>query len=64
MPSGSVHEPTYSGTTTDDWDAPRLNDFDTDDLAEVGGQFVLSSSGFQQPEEFGDLALPVVSPDG
>ena len=41
-----------------------MNDFDTDDLSEVASHFVLSSSGFDDPENFGDLDLPVVDPDG
>ena len=64
MAEYSVHEPDYSGTTEDDWDAPRMNDFDTDDLSEIASHFVLSSSGFDDPENFGDLDLPVVDPDG
>ena len=58
-----VQEPDYSDTTTAEWDAPRENDFDTDDLAEIADHFVLSASGFP-PENFTDLKLPVVDPDG
>ena len=63
MTDYEMHEPDYSGTTTDDWDAPQEEDFDTDDLGEIADHFVLSSSGFP-PENFGDLKLPVVDPDG
>ncbi len=63
MTDYSVHEPDYSGTTTDDWDAPQENDFDTDDLGEIADAFVLSSSGFP-PGNFTDLQVPVVDPDG
>ncbi|WP_276271582.1 hypothetical protein [Haloarcula litorea] len=63
MTDYDVHEPDYSGTTTAEWDAPRLSDFDTDDLGEVDDHFVLSSSGFP-PDAFSDLHLPVVDPDG
>jgi len=59
----SMHEPEVSGTTTEEWDEPRLEDFDTDDLSEVAGHFLLSASGFP-PENFTDLKLPVVEPDG
>lgn len=58
----NMHDPNYSGTTTEDWDSPQQNNFDTDDLSEIGGHFVLSSSGFP-PDEFTDLKLPVVAPD-
>ena len=58
-----VHEPEYSGTTTEDWDAPQENDFETDDLGEIADHFVLSASGFP-PDNFSDLKLPVVDPDG
>ena len=64
MADYSVHEPNYSGTTEADWDAPREKDFDTDDLAAISSHFLLSSSGFQNPDAFDDLALPVVDPDG
>lgn len=63
MPSYEAHEPSYDDTTTDDWDSPQENDFDTDDLGDVAEHFVLSSSGFP-PENYGDLSIPVVDPDG
>ena len=63
MTDYAIHDPEYSGTTTDDWDAPQKNDFETDDLDEIAGAFVLSASGFP-PENFTDLKLPVVDPDG
>ncbi|WP_101295124.1 hypothetical protein [Halegenticoccus soli] len=64
MSDYEVHEPEFSGTTTDDWSAPQENDFDADDLSEIAAHFVLSSSGFDDPENFTDLKLPVVDPDG
>lgn len=63
MSDYEIHEPDYSGTTTGDWDSPQENDFETDDFGEIGAHFVLSSSGFP-PENFTDLHLPVVDPDG
>lgn len=57
------HEPDFSGTTTEEWSEPQLEDFDTDDLSEVADHFLLSASGFP-PENFTDLKLPVVDPDG
>ena len=63
MTDYETHEPDYSGTTDEEWDEPQLNDFDTDDLGEVDDHFVLSSSGFP-PENFSDLKVPVVDPDG
>ncbi|ELZ21526.1 hypothetical protein C477_05591 [Haloterrigena salina JCM 13891] len=80
MTDYEMHEPDFSGTTTEEWDEPQLEDFDiserssdgqrdsdesrqTDDLSEVADHFILSSSGFP-PENFTDLKLPVVDPDG
>ena len=63
MTDYEVHEPDYSGTTTEDWEAPQKNDFDTDDLSEIADHFVLSASGFP-PDAFTDLKVPVVDPDG
>ncbi|UPM44650.1 hypothetical protein [Halocatena salina] len=62
MADYDMHDPDYSGTTTADWNSPQQKDFDTDDLSEIGGHFVLSSSGFP-PDEFTDLKLPVVDPN-
>ena len=58
-----IHEPDYSGTTTEEWDAPQKEDFGTDDLSEIADHFVLSASGFP-PDAFTDLKLPVVDPEG
>ncbi|QRV17213.1 hypothetical protein [Haloterrigena salifodinae] len=80
MTDYEMHEPDFSGTTTEEWDEPQLEDFDiseqssdgqrdsdesrqTDDLSEVADHFILSSSGFP-PENFTDLKLPAVDPDG
>lgn len=63
MPDYEMHDPEYSGTTTDEWSAPQLEDFDTDDLGAVADHFVLSASGFP-PENFTDLEIPVVEPSG
>lgn len=63
MTDYEMHEPTYSGTTTSDWESPQMEDFDTDDLSEIGEHFVLSASGFP-PENFTDLKIPVVEPGG
>jgi hypothetical protein len=59
-----LHDPTYSGTTDERSDAQlSQNDFDTDDLSETSGHYLLSESGFPA-ENFIDLALSVVDPDG
>ena len=63
MTDYEIHEPDYAGTTTDAWDSPQENDFKTDDLSEIATHFVFSSSGFP-PENFIDLQLPVVDPNG
>jgi hypothetical protein len=38
-------------------------DFDTDDLSAIADHFVISTTGFP-PDDFTDLTLPVVDPDG
>ncbi|WP_247003202.1 hypothetical protein [Halosolutus gelatinilyticus] len=80
MTDYEMHEPEFSGTTTEERDEPQLEDFgisercsdgqgdsnesrQTDDLSEVADHFILSASGFP-PENFTDLTLPVVDPDG
>lgn len=63
MPGYDLHEPDYSGTTTEEWDAPQQDDFETEDLETIADNFLLSSSGFP-PDTFGDLKLPVVEPSG
>lgn len=63
MTDYELHEPECSDTTTDDWEAPQQADFDTDDLGEIADHFVLPASRFP-PENFTDLRLPVVDPDG
>ncbi|WP_435155589.1 hypothetical protein [Haladaptatus sp. DFWS20] len=64
MMNYSVHEPEFDDTTDDDWSAPQENDFDTDDLSEIASHFVLSASGFDSPDTYDDLKLPVVGADG
>lgn len=59
----NMHSPDWSGKSEGDWSAPDMEDFDTDDLSEIGKHFLISSSGFP-PENFGDLKLPVVTPSG
>lgn len=63
VPEYEVREPEFDDTTTEEWNRPQQNDFDTDDLEEIARHFVLSEGGFP-PENFGDLDVPVVDPDG
>lgn len=58
-----MHTPDWSGTTESDWSTPDMEDFDTDDLEEIAAHFLISETGFP-PENFGDLKLPVVEPNG
>ena len=58
-----MHTPDWSGTTDSDWSTPAMEDFDTDDLEEIAAHFLISETGFP-PENFGDLKLPVVEPNG
>lgn len=62
MTDYDMHEPDYSGTTTEEWNAPQQEDFDTNDLSDIDDHFILSTSGFP-PDEFTDLRLPVVDPN-
>jgi hypothetical protein len=69
------HEVSWDGTTEKDWSTPNLEDFpqmdgnsNWEDLSEsdkedIGMHFLISSSGFPA-EEFGDMKLPVVEPNG
>lgn len=62
MTDYAMHEPEYSDTTTEEWDDPQMNDFETDDLSEIDDHFVLSATGFP-PDNFTDLKIPIVEPD-
>lgn len=60
----SVHSPSFETTSTGDWSAPNLGDFGEDpDLADVDDHFLISKTEFP-PENYTDLSVPVVSPDG
>jgi hypothetical protein len=59
----AVHNPEYMKKDERDWNSPDLEDFETDDLSEVDNHFIASTSDFP-PEDFTDLKLPVVEPDG
>ena len=58
MPEYDLHDPDSSGRTESEWDAPRMENFETDDLPSIDDHFLLTPSGFP-PEDFGDLALPI-----
>jgi len=59
-----IHRPSWqSKSESGDWSAPSMDDFDTDDLSQIGEHFVVSTTGFPA-DNYGDLKLPVVSPDG
>lgn len=64
MPDYDLHRPTFTGTTTNDWEFPTEQDFETDDLSRVAEHFLLSASGFDDPGRFDDLQLPVVNGQG
>jgi predicted DNA-binding protein YlxM (UPF0122 family) len=72
--SYEVHKPEFDGLAPErDWSRPDLEDFDVsedtyselpdDEKEMIEEKFVLSSSGFPA-ENYGDLSLPVVFPDG
>ena len=64
MTEYAIHRPKFDETTTNDWEFPTEQNFDTDDLSAVADHFLLSASGFDDPDSFDDLALPVVTPYG
>lgn len=64
MTDYDIHRPSFSATTTDDWEFPTEQDFATDDLSSVANHFLLSASGFDDPDQFEDLQLPVVNSQG
>lgn len=64
MTDYDIHRPSFSDTTRTQWDFPTEDNFNTDDLSAVADHFLLSASGFEDPDEFDDLALPVVSTRG
>lgn len=67
----SMHEPSFESTDDREWNRPNLEDFtdkswsdmSEDERSDVSDHFVLADGGFP-PETYGDLALPVVEPDG
>lgn len=71
MAQHQVHEPEWSGTAEARWQKPSLEDFtdeswddlDSDGKNSIGDHFIVSKTGFPA-ENFGDLALPVVSSEG
>jgi len=67
----SIHTPRFDGTHTGEWNSPDLEDFtdksyedmsDTEKRA-IGRHFLVSKSGFPA-ENYTDLSLPVVEPNG
>jgi hypothetical protein len=59
------HTPEWSGLDAErEWSKPNMEDFDTDDMSEISDHFVVSKTGEWPPENYGDLALPVVFPNG
>jgi hypothetical protein len=74
-----MHEVTYEGTHSNEWNSPDLEDFvdamdieesinEYDDLTtqakrDVASAFIISASGFPA-DDYGDLKLPVVEPSG
>ncbi|UBF23162.1 prohead protease [Haloarcula tailed virus 2] len=67
----SVHTPEFTDTREAPWNEPSLEDFsdeswedmDSDMQGSVADHYLVSKTGFP-PENFGDLALPVVDSDG
>lgn len=59
------HTPDWSGLDDSrEWEKPAMEDFDTDDLSEIDDHFFVSKTGEWPPENYGDLALPAVWPNG
>lgn len=64
MSEYDLHRPRFSATTRNNWEFPSAASVDTDDLPAVADRFLLSASGFDDPDSFADLALPVVTERG
>jgi hypothetical protein len=64
MTDYDIHRPSFSNTSKTEWEFPTEDNFDTDDLSEIADCFLLSSSGFEDPDDFEDLELPVVNSRG
>lgn len=59
------HTPDWDGLDEDsEWSKPNMEDFDTDDMADIDDHFFVSKTGEWPPEDYGDLALPCVFPNG
>ena len=66
-----IHRPKFGSADDREWNSPNLEDFtdkDWSDMSDsekdaIGRHFLISKSGFPA-ENYGDLALPVVEPDG
>lgn len=67
----SVHEPEWSDLREGEWEKPSLEDFtdeswddlSNDEKSDIDDHFIVSKTGFP-PDNFGDLALPVVDTEG
>jgi hypothetical protein len=64
MSEYELHRPNFSQTTRNNWEFPSAASVDTGDLSTVADRFLLSASGFDDPDTFDDLALPVVTERG
>jgi hypothetical protein len=64
MKNYDIHQPSFAGKTVDSWEFPAEQDFATSDLSVIAEHFLLSASGFDDPNEFADLRLPVVTSQG
>jgi len=66
-----IHRPSFNSADDREWNSPNLEDFtesDWDDMSAsekraVGRHFLISKTGFPA-DNYTDLALPVVEPDG
>lgn len=73
MQDYEVHEPEFDSVDDREWNRPNLEDFtdgdsEWDDLSdemkeEIGSAFIVSETGFPS-DNYGDMGLPVVEPDG
>lgn len=64
MTNYETHYPTFAGTSIKGWEYPVQGEFHTDDLSEMANHFLLSASGFDNPDDYTDLHLPVVDTAG
>ncbi|MDQ2050421.1 hypothetical protein RBH26_07965 [Natronolimnohabitans sp. A-GB9] len=64
MTDDELHEPEFSGTTIEEWNEPRLEDFDTDNVSTASQRLSRAqsiTSGEHSPPERQAVSLLILS---